>query len=209
MSTRLFIVDDHTAIRKGLDYLLQPHGFRLVLEAGSVKEALNTWYTADWDVGILDINLPDGEGIELVSELRSRGCSAPILVHSMRADKEVGMRVLKAGGNGFVNKGSDPTELVKAVETVAGGGVYMSQELSLMLATQVKDGKPAEPIESLSSREKQVLKMMAEGLTLTEISEKLECHVNTISTYRARLLKKLSLRTTLDLIRYAVSHDLA
>lgn len=205
---QLFIVDDHPAIRTGLGYLLKPAGWELVLEAGTVESAKRDYATVPWDLCLLDLNLPDGDGLEVLQHMRRNNVTTPVLVHSMAPDREAGVRVLKAGANGFVHKGSDPAELLRAVGVLEEGQIYVSHELSSAVVGRVVKGGAAAPHDALSKREMEVMYLLGQGMTITAIALKMELNVNTVSTYRARILEKLGLDSTLQLMRYILTNKL-
>lgn len=205
---RIVIIDDHPMLRKGLAQLFEARDWRVVAEAGTALEAEAKLKTVGWDLAILDIHLPDQNGLDFLAKLREEGVSGAVLVHSMLPDESVGSRVFKSGGNGFVNKGCSPEELITAVERVLAGGKYVSPKIADMLAGSLVTGGPAQPHEALSDREYQVMCQIAYGKTPRQIAETLGCNVNTISTYRARILSKLKLKTSMDIMKYAIAHRL-
>lgn len=206
---QLFIVDDHPAIRHGLGSLLTRTGWNLALEAGSVAEAKAVYRLVPWDLCILDLNLPDGDGLEFLRQVRQTGYLAPVLIHSMAADREVGVRVLKAGANGFVHKGSLSSELLAAVARIEDGDTYISAELGSALAGRMARGHVSALHEILSKRETEVMMLLGKGMTITAIASSIGLSANTVSTYRARILEKLKLDNTLELIRYLIVNKLA
>ena len=204
----VLIVDDHSSVRLGVAMLLERHDFTVSGEAGTLREARLMALTRPWTVAIIDLQLPDGDGLDLVQELRSNGRSEPILVHSMVPDSAAAARVFKAGGNGFINKGSAPEELIAAVKRVAAGGRYVSQAYAEELAGGLGGDGGANPHEKLSEREYKVMCLLAAGKTSTQVAELIDCSVNTISSYRARILKKLGLKTNIEVTRYALLRHL-
>lgn len=204
----VLIVDDHSTIRRGLTSLVEECGWSVTIEANSLAQARAHWRTGIWSLAVLDLNLPDGDGLELVQEIRSTGCAKPLLVHSLLPDSAVASRVIKAGANGFVNKGASPDDVITALRKVASGGHYVSPEYAEQMALTIAGGMAPVPHERLSEREYRVMCLLAAGKTPTQIAETIGCNVNTISTYRARILKKLELKTSMDIVRYALSRRL-
>lgn len=205
---QIFIVDDHSSVRWGVKALLEKHGFAVTAEAGTLKEARIVAITQPWSLAIVDLQLPDGDGLELVQELRDLGRTDPILVHSMVPDSSAAARVFKAGGTGFINKGSESDELIAAVKKVAAGKRYVSPAYAEELAAGLSGDGGANPHEKLSEREYKVMCYLAMGKTPTQVAQLIDCNVNTISTFRARVLKKLGLKTNMDITRYALSKRL-
>lgn len=205
---RIYIVDDHCAIRRGVAHLLGEVGFSVVGEAGTCAEAKAALCQEDWDMALLDIQLPDGDGIEILEYLRKQGIDGPVLVHSMLPDVSAASRVFRAGGNGFINKACSPEELIRAANQVARGGRYVSPEFAAVLAMSQATGNAVLPHDTLSPRELEALRLIGQGKTTTQVATLMGCNSNTVSTYRSRILKKLELKTTMDLMRYAISNGL-
>lgn len=207
--SRIIIIDDHPLLRSGIAQLFQSIGWEIIAEAGTAAEGARHLQRKDWSLAILDIHLPDKNGLEMLAEARASGVTGPVLVHSMLPDTSVGGRVFKAGGNGLVNKGCAPEELLNAAKRVMNGGKYVSAEFAEVLAGTLTQGSKAVQLhESLSEREFQVMCLIAQGRTPSMIAAEIGCNVNTISTYRARILAKLHLKTTMDIMRYALTHRL-
>lgn len=208
MTEQILLIDDHPAVRRGMGELLSELGWAVVGECGSLAQARVVSKTVDWRMAILDLTLPDGHGIDLLAEWRAAGETRPVLVHSVLPDDSIAARVFKAGGNGYINKGSDPADFQAAAKKVAAGGRYVSPDFAEILAMSLTGEKQAQPHEQLSPREYQVMLLIAEGKTPGQIATAIGCNVNTISTYRARILKKLGLNTSMDIMRYALTRRL-
>lgn len=204
---QIFIVDDHSSVRFGLAALLEKHGHSVTVQAATLKDALAMARLHPWTMAIVDLQLPDGDGLELVKELRSWGRREPILVHSMVPDSAAAQRVFKAGANGFINKGSESEDLIMAVKRLVAGGRYVSPAYAEELAIGLTGGS-ANLHDKLSENEYKVMCLLAQGKTPTQTAAIIECSVNTISTYRARILKKLNLKTSMDIVKYALSKKL-
>lgn len=188
--------------------LLEELGWSIAAEAASIQQANLAVRTTVWSMMVLDLNLPDGDGLELIQELRSAGYKQPILVHSLMPDAAVAARVFKVGGNGFISKTCEPEEFLSACRKVSAGGRYVSPEYAEELAMSLAGGPSTNPHEKLSEREYKVMCLIAAGKTPMEVSEAMGCNVNTISTYRSRILKKLEVKTSMDIMRYALSRKL-
>lgn len=204
---QVFIVDDHSSVRFGVATLLEKHGHSVTAQAGTLREARLAAIANPWSLAIVDLQLPDGDGLELVQELRAKGMTQPILVHSMVPDSAAASRVFKAGAEGFINKGSESDDLIAAVKRLAAGGRYVSPAYAEELAVGLSGGS-ANPHENLSDREYDVFKLLAQGKTPTQVAAILDVNVNTISTYRSRILKKLGLKTSMEIVKYALTKRL-
>jgi two-component system invasion response regulator UvrY len=205
---KILIADDHAIVRKGLIELLQ-EAFPAVevFEAVNSQQAIDIISKQDLDVILLDISMPGRNGIETLKQIRSQGIKAPILMLSMHPEDQYAIRALKAGASGFINKESATEELLTAVHRILGGKKYITASVAEKLADVGEQGtKPAH--EFLSDREMQVLQKIASGETVSEIADELSLSVNTISTYRTRLLEKLALNNNAELTRYAIDHHL-
>jgi two-component system, NarL family, invasion response regulator UvrY len=205
---RVLIVDDHAIVRRGLKQILEGEIETIVGEAQNAQEVLKKTQNEMWDMVILDINLPDRNGLEVLNELHFRYPRLPIMIMSMYSEDQYALRALKAGAAGYLNKQSAPEELVKAIRKIAGGGKYVSENMAELLASNL-DNQHEKPIqEILSDREYQVFLLLAAGETISEISKKLSLSVKTISTYRTRLLEKMNFKNNAELIYYAAHNNL-
>lgn len=206
---KILIADDHAIVRKGLIELLREE-FPLL----SIFEAVNSQQTLDilakdkMDVILLDISMPGRNGLETLKQIRSNGVKSPVLMLSMHPEDQYAIRSLKAGASGFINKETATEELLTAVNRIINGRKYISASVAEKLAQVAETGASETAHESLSDREMQVLQKIASGKTVSEIADELCLSVNTISTYRARLLEKLALTNNAGLTRYAMDHEL-
>lgn len=207
--TRVFIVDDHAIMREGIKRVLSETAeMRVVGEAGSAQEALARLCASEVDIVVLDLALPDVSGLDFLQRLRALHPALGILVLSMHSDDEYGVRALSAGASGFLNKASPPNELIRAVRVVAGGQKYVSSVTAQRLAEHVDRSARRRRHDRLSDREFQVLCLVADGKSSTEIARQLGLSVKTVSTFRSRIFEKLGLRSTAEMTRYAVAHGL-
>lgn len=162
-----------------------------------------------WNIILLDISMPERNGMEVLRQLNSEGNSIPVLMLSIHPEEQYALRVFKAGASGFLTKASANDELIKAVHQLLNGRKYVSQTAAdILVSASSKDNKK-ELYENLSNREMEVLLLIASGKTVSEIAEELSLSINTISTYRIRILEKLALNNNAELIRYALDHKLS
>lgn len=205
----ILIADDHAIVRKGLiQLLLEEFPFASFDEANNSTEVLEKIKGKVWDIILLDISMPGRNGVDVLKQLRTDGIKAPILMLSMHPEEQYAMRVLKAGASGFLNKDSATEELIIAVRKVLAGRKYITPTLAEKLAESTAN--PAErPLhELLSDREMQVFQLIAAGKTVSEIADEISLSVNTISTYRTRILEKLALGNNAEMTRYALDNGL-
>lgn len=202
---RCLITDDHPIVRRGVRELLEEE--QLCSEISEVRtgeEALEAVRRQPWDLMILDIALPDKHGLEVLKETKLLQPSLPVLMLSLYPEKEFAMRAIKAGASGYLTKQSAPSELLAAVLRVLQGGRYITAALAEQMASVIETGVDGSLHARLSDRELQVLRLLGQGKSVSVIAEELRLSVKTISTYRARILQKLSCESTGELIRYAI-----
>lgn len=206
---KILIADDHPLVRQGLKQVLEAQdGLQVVAEARDGDDAVTLAGRVEWDVAVIDYNMPGKAGVELVKELRRRHPERPVLVLSMYPEDRYALRLLKAGAAGYLNKESAPEELVGALRKVAEGGRYVSAALGEKLALAMAGDADEPAYEKLSDREYQIMWLLASGKTVGDIARQLFLSPNTVSTYRARILKKLRVRNNAELMRYAIRHQL-
>jgi two-component system invasion response regulator UvrY len=206
---RVLIADDHAIVRHGLKQILAETDDLIVAgEAETGFQAIKMARQDTFDVVLLDISLPDRNGIEVLSQIKKTHPRLAVLMLSMHTEHEFAIRALKAGASGYLNKQSAPVQLVTAIRQVAVGRKYISAALAEELANSL-GGDTEQPLhELLSDREFQTLRLIASGKSLSVISEELSLSPKTVSVYRARLLEKLDLRNNSDLTRYAIKNKL-
>jgi DNA-binding NarL/FixJ family response regulator len=206
---RVLVADDHAVVREGIKRILADTPDLVVAgEASDRQEILAQLAAQRWDVVLLDISLPGGNGLEILQHLKRLHPQLRVLVFSVHGESQYAVRAFKAGAAGYLTKHSPPEELVTAIRRVVGGGRYISPSLAEQLAFEVTL-EPQQPRHAaLSNREFQVLQLLASGRTVAAVAAELSLSVKTISTYRARILEKLQLQTTAELIHYAVRHGL-
>lgn len=205
---KVLIVDDHAVVRRGLKQILEDEGEIQVSDVGTPREFMNLIRSEIWDAVILDLDMPDKSGLELLSELKNLRPNLPALILSIHPEEQFAVRALKAGAGGYLNKSSAPDELVKAVRKVVSGGKYISESVADQLLFSLKSDVDAVPHELLSDREYQVMCLIASGKTITLIAEQLSLSVPTISTYRNRILEKMKMRNNAELTHYAIKKKL-
>jgi DNA-binding NarL/FixJ family response regulator len=209
MTLRILIADDHPVVRKGLNEMLAAEpGFAVVAQARDGHEAVELSGRVAWDVAVVDYNLPGKDGIEVLKELRRRHPGRPVLVLSMYPEERYALRVLKAGAAGYLTKESAPEALVGAIRKAMRGGRYVSPALGELLANDLGGARERPPHEALSDREFQIMSLLAAGGKVGEIARRLFLSPNTVSGYRTQILRKMNLRNTAELVRYAIRHQL-
>jgi DNA-binding NarL/FixJ family response regulator len=207
---RVLIADDHAIVRDGLRRLLaEASDMRVSGEAATGDDAVALLDTTRADVVLLDISMPGRGFLDLLRDVRERHPRTRVVVLSAHAEDEYAIRALRAGAAGYVTKDRSSQDLLAAIRKAHAGGRYVSPTLAERLAAGLAadDGTP--PHEALSDREYQVLQLLGAGLSAKEIAARLGLSAKTVSTYRQRILEKLELKTTADLIRYAVQRKLA
>jgi two-component system invasion response regulator UvrY len=206
---RVLIADDHAILRRGLkEILVRELEDSVFGEAKDAQEVVARMQSDDWDLVILDITMPGRSGFDVLGDLRALRPKVPVLILSMHSEAQYGRRLLRAGASGFMNKESAPEELVKAVQKVLSGGRYVSPELAERLALDLNDEVRRDVQETLSHREFEVLRMIGLGKAISQIAEELHLSVSTVSTYRVRILEKMEMTTTAELMRYALRNHL-
>jgi two-component system invasion response regulator UvrY len=207
---KVLIVDDHKIVRNGLRQVIAEHYPGTTFgEAGTSQEALELLHRQEWDLALLDVNIPGRSGLEVLEEVKRLWPETPVLVISAYPEDEFAMRALKLRAAGYLTKGQAADELGAAIKKALAGGRYVTNSLAERLAAALGSDLQGAPHESLSSRELQVLRLVAQGRTLKEIAGELALSEKTIGTYRARVSEKLRLSTNVELARYAWHHHLA
>ncbi len=205
----ILIADDHTVVRKGLiQILMDEFSQTRFTEAKDGNELLQAARIGTWDIIITDLSMPGRNGLDTLKQLRSELPAIPILVLSIHSENQYAVRVLKAGASGYLTKESAPDELVKAVQQILQGNKYITNSVAEKLLDSVKKGHSEFPHELLSDREFDVLRLIASGKTISEIAVLLTLSVNTISTYRLRILEKMKMHSSSELTHYAISNHL-
>jgi two-component system invasion response regulator UvrY len=206
---KIFVADDHAVVRQGLKQIVaDTHDIVVAGEASDGHEVLNKVLKNNYDVVLLDITMPGRSGLDILTELKSRKPKLPILVLSIHPEEQYAVRALKAGAAGYLTKGSASGELVAAIRKVSLGGKYVTPPLAEKLAFDLETGAEEPAHQTLSDREYQVMCMIALGKTVKDISGELSLSPKTVSTYRTRILLKMQMKNTAELIRYAIENRL-
>ena len=206
---RLLLVDDHAVVRQGLGQILREAMPRATLgEAETGEQALELIRREAWDAVLLDISLPDRNGIEILKEIRQIAPDLPVLILTMHPEEQFALRALKAGAAGYVTKSTAPAEIVHAVGRVLARGRYITESLGEKLATDLGRDSDRMPHERLSDRESEVFGMLARGHTVKAIAAALRISVQTVSTYRSRVIEKTGMKSNADLVQYAIRNHL-
>lgn len=206
---KVIIVDDHAVVRKGLKQIFEETpDIDVVDEAGSSDELLKKVRFNDYDVVILDISMPGRDGLDTLKELKYLSPDSKVLVFTMYPEEQYAVRVIKAGAYGYLNKESETEELITAIRRVAQGRKYISSHLAELLASTLEGGGEKQLHETLSDREFQVMCLIASGKTVSEIANAINLSINTISTYRLRVLEKMKMKTNAELTHYAIKMQL-
>lgn len=205
----VLIADDHAIVRQGLKQILsETNDLVIAGEAGDGPDALHLARHKRWDVFLLDVSMPSRNGIDTLKQLKKEFPRQPVLMLSMHSEEQYAVRAIKSGAAGYLTKQSAPELLVTAIRQVASGKKFISPTLAEQLAAAISDDTEKLPHERVTDREYQVLVRIASGKTLTRIAEELNLSVKTVSEYRKRLLDKMRLDTTAELIRYGIEHGL-
>lgn len=206
---RVLIADDHAIVRKGLRQIAKEQGSGIeVDEAENGQEVIEKVQTTTYDVLVLDISMPGRNGLDILQEVRHSNPKLPVLILSMHPEEQYAIRMLKSGASGYLTKDCAPDQLVPALQKIARGGKYVSDTLAERLLFDLTGESNQQPHEILSDREYSVLLLIGQGKTPTEIAEQMVLSVKTVSTYRTRILEKLNLQSTAELIRYVVENNL-
>ncbi|HMI30777.1 MAG TPA: response regulator transcription factor [Candidatus Limnocylindrales bacterium] len=207
--TRILLADDHEIVRRGLRQILTEalrgtsYG-----EASNPGEIIRIVLKSKWDLVILDSLFPGRNGLEVLKDIRRHRPDLPVLVLSLYTDEQLAIRALRAGASGYLAKQSTSAEIVAAVRKVIAGGRFVTPSLAERLAREIQSGGEKVPHERLSDREFQVFELLAAGLTVKRVAERLNLSAQTVSTHRVRILDKMKMESNADLVRYAAQHHL-
>jgi two-component system, NarL family, invasion response regulator UvrY len=206
---RILLADDHAIVRKGLKQLiLDEFPSAEVGEVGDVESLVASVMKGKWDVIVSDISMPGRSGVEALYQIKEINPSIPVLIMSMHPEDQYALRVLKAGASGYLNKDSVHEELIPAIQMVRNGRKYITPAIAQKLVGAISSGTDKQLHEFLSDREFDVLKMLASGKSVSDIAHQLSLSATTVSTYRARILEKMRMKTNADLTRYAIEKKL-
>ena len=205
----ILLVDDHSIVRQGLKNLIElEDGLQVTGEAASGLVAIQLIRTNQYDVVVLDLSMPDKNGVDTLHDLKHIAPDLPVLILSGYAEEQYALNLMRSGCKGYLSKDAEPDEIIKAIKTIANGRRYISSELADLMTNELSH--PSEKLlhEMLSKREFQVFFKLAGGLSPTDIAVDLNISIKTVSTYRTRILEKMSLKTNAELIYYAIKNNL-
>lgn len=206
---RFLIADDHSVVRRGLRDIIQEAFPQAVIEEATDSESLvSRVMQSEFDLVITDLAMPGRNGLEAIAHIHQHFSSLPILALSIYPEEIYAVRVLRNGASGYLNKDSAPEELVTAIRTIAGGKKYITPQVALLLAERISVEREDLSLLHLSDRELEVLRLLVQGLSISQMARRMHLNITTISTYRKRLLTKLSLSSNADLIRFAIKNNL-
>jgi two-component system, NarL family, invasion response regulator UvrY len=207
---RVLIADDHDVVRKGLRQIIsQTHDIVVAGEATNGQEALDMSLQGRFDVAVLDISMPDRQGFDVIRSLKTATPGLKVIMLSMHTEEQYALQSFRQGAFAYLAKTADSDELLKAIRTVAAGRKYVTATIAENLAARLEVDTRRPPIEQLSNRELQVLALLGSGKRPSDISRELALSIKTVSTYRTRILRKLGLESSGQLIRYALQNGLS
>jgi two-component system invasion response regulator UvrY len=205
----VLIADDHELIRGGLARIVsEEFSSAKIKEVSGGMQAEKIGRSEKFDLIIMDMSMPDKTGLEVLKQLRSEGIKIPVLILSIHPENQYALRVLKAGGNGYITKDCPRAEFVNAINVILNGKKYISQGVAEQLASRINEDINKEKHELISDRELQVLKLIASGKTVSEIADELSLSVATVSTYRSRILEKMNMKNNAELTLYAINNKI-
>ena len=206
---RVLIVDDHAIVRQGLRRILdEADGMMVAGEAANGNEALKLMRTENWDIVLLDISMPEKNGIDTLKQIMEQNKLSNVLILSMYPEDQYAVRLMKAGASGYLTKETAPEQLVDAIRKVFAGKKFISPNLSELLLLECGNGSGKLPHEILSDREYQVLRLIGSGKKVSEVADALSLSVKTISTYRTHILDKMNLKNNAELTYYVMQNGL-
>ncbi len=205
----ILIADDHAIVRKGLKQILsETPDMSVAAEASSGEEALEKIAHNNFDMILLDISLPGKNGLDVLRQIKREKPKLPVVILSVYTEEQYAMSAFKAGASGYLTKESAPEELISALRKISRGGKYVTSSLAEKMALRISAIKERLPHDRLSEREYEVMCMIASGKTINQIAKKLSLSASAVSTYRSRILEKMEMSGTSDIIRYVVKHGL-
>lgn len=205
----VLVIDDHPSVSEGVRLVLERSGLGIwrIVTADTAETALNEARAENWDLVITDLSLPGRHGTEFLGELLEAAPRARVLVYTMHTERQFGVRALRTGAHGYVTKDRPLQEVIAGARALLAGRRYFSAELADELVQRLQGGSGR--LDALSDRELAVMRLFAQGLGVSEAADQLQINSKTVSTYRARILEKLQLKSTADIIRFAIENDLS
>jgi len=206
---KILVVDDHAVVRAGVQYFIaQVPDMKIEGEAATAQEAMRLVRAQDWDIVLLDINMPDKSGVEVLKQIKREKPELPVLILSMHPESRYAVQILRSGASGYVQKEALAEELVNAIQTILRGHKYISHTVAELLTTEL-DSSAEKPLhETLSKREYEIFYKLCQGHGVTKIADELCLSVKTVSTYRARVLQKMNMENNAGIIYYAIKQNL-
>ena len=205
----ILIADDHAIVREGLKQIVaEQNDMHVGGEAANYTELFQLLPQKDWNIIILDIHMPGKNGLEALKDIRQQYSDLPVLILSMYSEEQYGLRSIKAGASGFLEKASAPDELVKAIQKIIGGVKYIGPRLVEQMANSLESNSKSQLHESLSDRELQILCLIASGKSAEDIAKELIISVHTVYSYRNRILEKMKMKSSVELTQYAIQKNL-
>jgi two-component system, NarL family, invasion response regulator UvrY len=206
---RILLADDHAVVRKGIKQIITEAFHDAIFgEAGNLHELRELIGGSDWDIMVLDLAMPDGNGLEILKQIGKDYPKLPVLVMSIYPEDQYALRTIRAGAKGYLNKESAPEELVQAIQKILSGGEYISSSVADELVQYARHANDQPAHKTLSDREYQVLCLIASGKEIKDIADELSLSSKTVSTYRTRILIKMNLKTNAELTHYAIQNGL-
>jgi two-component system invasion response regulator UvrY len=206
---RILVADDHPIIRQGLRQIIAAEpDMEIIGEAVDGSSALSLARTIEHDLVLLDLSMPEANGLEVLKQLKRERPKVPVLILTMHDEHQFAIRALKSRASGYVMKDTMPAELVSAIRKVAAGGRYLSHSLAEHVAEYLDGRSERPPHELLSDREYQVFRLIASGKTTRQIAQQLGLSMKTVATYRARIFEKMQMKTPAEVAAYVVRHRL-
>ncbi|MBK4733446.1 response regulator [Noviherbaspirillum pedocola] len=206
---RIVVADDHQLVREGIKKILALHAdMELAAEASDLESLLTELSQQQVDILLLDLSLSGNDELHALRTVRKRYPALPVLVISSHHESQFGLETLRLGAAGYISKSMTVDVIVKAIRKVRAGGRYISESLSELLAQELSAPRQRMPHEQLTNRETEVLRLLASGLALKQIAARLDISISSVNTYRMRILEKMQLNNSAELIRYAVKHNL-
>jgi DNA-binding NarL/FixJ family response regulator len=206
---KILLVDDHALLRKGISMIIRQklgEGHQIA-EAANSQEAYSMVLGEDWDVVVLDINIPGRDGIDLLKDFQRDKPDLPVLMLTAYPIKEFAIRCIQAGASGYINKQAPAENIAEAISILLNGGRYITDEVEIELAADI-EGEPTSLVATLSDREFEVFRNIGGGMTVSQIASELDLSVKTISTFRSRVLEKLNLENNAQIMQFAVRNGL-
>lgn len=206
---RVLIADDHAIVRKGLkQLLLEEYPSAIIEEVGDAEKLIKRTIQDDWDIVICDLSMPGRSGLDALRQIKQSSPNLPVLIMSVHPEDQYALRVLKAGASAYLGKDTVHNELIKAIQTARLGKKYITPSIAERLADAFENESDRESHQALSDREFDVFKLLASGKSTSDIAAQLSLSITTVSTYRSRILEKMTMHSNAEMTRYALEKGL-